>query len=55
MFYGVLFWTIHELLGLYVCSSKFFFLHIYTHNLFVVQSKKYITMFVIINTIYLLN
>ena len=33
MLYGVLCWTIHDFLGLGVCSSKIKYLHIYTHNL----------------------
>jgi hypothetical protein len=33
MLYGVLCWTIHDFLGLGVCSDKIKYLHIYTHNL----------------------
>ena len=33
MLYGVLCWTIHDFLGLGVCSGKIKYLHIYTHNL----------------------
>jgi hypothetical protein len=34
IWYGMLCWTIHDFLGLGVCSSKINCLHIYPHNLF---------------------
>jgi hypothetical protein len=34
MLYGVLCWTIHDFLGLGVCSGKIKYLRIHTHNLF---------------------
>ena len=54
MLHGVLGWTIHDFLGLGVCSSKIKYLRIYTHNLCSLQLSHLVIYyyFVVINITY---